>query len=237
MKHVVILGGGFGGLRAARKISRAVQRLGLNDRYAVTLTDKNDHQVYTPLLYEVATTSKEAANIAELHDIATYNLRSLLQGYPVEFIQAEVKAIDLMRGVIQYGEGKEMGADYLVVALGSEPNYFDIQGLREHALPFKTMRDAVMIRDAVWNRVMEGERNIRIVIGGGGPSGVELAGEFKVWCGELDQKFQKCNLDITLIEASPTIMPGFDARVVRKAQQRLLEAGVSLLVRKKNILG
>ncbi len=229
MKRVVILGAGFGGLRAARKIDRGIKHLGLKDRYSVVLIDRNDHQVYTPLLYEAATTSKETANLADLHNIVTYDIRSLLRGSSIEFLQTEVGSLDLPNGRVLRDGGQETKADYLVVALGSEPNYFDIPGLRERALPFKTMKDAIAIRDAVWNRVMEGDRSIRIVIGGAGPSGVELAGEMKVWCGELDQEFKNCNLDITLVEASQTVMPGFDARVVRTAQKRLAKLGVHLL--------
>jgi NADH dehydrogenase len=253
LKKIVILGAGFGGLRAAILISRKIKRMRLTDRYEVVLVDRNEHHMYTPLLYEVATTSKETANIHELHSIATYNIRGVLRGLPVQFIQAEVSLVDLVEGDVHLSvcpsthsiiswEGsaepkvetkeKKIRADYLVLALGAETNYFDIPGLKEYALPLKTMKDALVIRDQIYARAMDGEKNILVVVGGAGPTGVELAGELKEWCGELSSRM-RCNLDVTLVQSAPSILPGFPPKVIELARARLKKFGVQILENQK----
>ena len=228
MKKIVILGAGFGGLRAAIKISKKLKSLHLLKDYEVVLIDRNDHHTYTPLLYEVATTSKALANIAELHEVAAYKIKPLIENLAITFLQKEVTAADLIRGEVIL-EGKEkIRADYLVIALGAEVNYFDIPGLKTSTLALKTFADAIRIRDAVWNLRMAGQENIKILVAGGGATGVELASELKVWCGELEREFRKCELEVAIIEATGTILPGFDTRVVKLVEKRLKRVGVKI---------
>lgn len=232
MKKIVVLGGGFGGLHTAIALSKKLKRLGLLKKYEALLIDRNDHHTYTPLLYEVATTSKNTANLHDLHEVAAYTLKTVLHGYPVTFIQGEITSVDLINGIIYVGE-KKITAHYIVLALGSEPNYFAIPGLKEHSLAFKTFKDAVRVRDAIWNLMLEGRKDIGVVIGGGGPTGVELAGELKAWCGELEQEFKKCRLNVTIVQAKPTILNEFHRTMIRKATQRLRKLGVTILTNKK----
>ncbi len=236
-KTIVILGAGFGGLRTAILLGKRLRRMRLADRYDVVLVDRNEHHTYTPLLYEVATTSKQTANIHELHNIATYNIRASLAGLPVRFLQAEVTSIEPETGTVHLFTcpmGKRSSAettlssDHLVLAFGSEVNYFDVPGLKEHAMPMKTMKDALQIRDHISMLAMEGQRDIRVVVGGGGPTGVELAGELKAWCGELVSEF-RCKLDVALIQSAPTILPGFAPKVIRLGTARLKKFGVRIM--------
>ncbi len=229
MKKIVILGAGFGGLRAAREISGKLRTLGLTSRYEAILIDRNEYHTYTPLLYEIATTSKETANISELHHLAAYPVQSLIEDAPITFVRGEVEALDLVHGDIHLRGGEKVTCDYLVVALGSETNYFGIAGVEENSLAMKTLADAICIRDAVWNRAMENRGDIRIAIGGGGSAGVELAGELMAWSGELKKDFPRCRIAVTIIEAAPSILPGFDPRIVRIAQKRLRKIDVVLL--------
>jgi NADH dehydrogenase len=236
-KTVLILGAGFGGLRTAILLGKKLRRMRLADRYDVVLMDRNEHHTYTPLLYEVATTSKQTANIHELHNIATYNIRASLAGLPVRFLQAEVASVEPETGTVHLYTcpmGKRdstettLSSDHLVFALGSDVNYFDVPGLRDHAMPIKTMKDALQIRDHISILAMEGKRDIRIVIGGGGPTGVELAGELKAWCGELTDEF-RCQLEVTLVQSAPTILPGFPPGIIRRATERLKRFGVRIM--------
>lgn len=228
-KKVVILGAGFGGLRAAKLIAKRLRRLGLLLKYEVVLIDQHEHHMYTPLLYEVATTSKETANACKLHSVATYPVQALLGHLPVTFVCDAVEALDLLNGDIHLTSGNNIIFDHVLLALGSETNYFGIPGLKQHALPLKTFEDAIRIRDAVWMLSQEGPEHIRIIVGGAGPTGVELAGELKAWCGELEQETGRCHLQVMLIEGNRSVLPGFDPVIIEKATARLRTLGVETL--------
>ncbi len=236
-KKIAVLGAGFGGLRAAKVISRKLARLDLLDRYKVVLIDHNDHHTYTPLLYEVATTSKETATACKLHEIATYNITALLRNLPAAFIKNRIEHIDLEQSHIQFHGGESIRAEFVVIALGSEPNYFGIPGLKEHSLPFKTFVDAIHIRDAVWKLATEKSSAIRVVIGGAGSAGVELAAEFQNGFGTRDQvsagQPAHSALSITLIEADQNILPGFDRGIIEAASVRLQSLGVHTITGRK----
>ncbi len=227
-KIVAIIGAGFGGLRAATLIDRGLRRKRILG-YRVVLIDRNEYQTYTPLLYETATTSKETANLCELREVVAHRFARLLKGTGIKFIHAEVMEIDPLLGSLVLGDdqGTKIKAEYLVIALGAEPNYFDIPGLESHALPFKSMIDAVRIRDTITTLAMEKPGVLRVAVGGGGPTGIELAGELKVWAGELD-KSHHSRLEVDLVQAAPTILPGFSPKVIRLAKLRLRRLGVRL---------
>ena len=232
-KHVVILGAGFGGLRAATLISKQLMKLGLLATHEVILIDRNSHHTFTPLLYEVATTSKTTANLVDLHGIAGHDVQSLISHLPITFIKGDVHGIDLIRGDVHLKDGRKIKSEHLVLALGAEVNYFGIPGLRENSLALKTFRDAIDIRDTIWSLAEERRGDIRIVIGGAGATGVELASELKVWCGELAQELGTCRLHVTVVEAAPTVLPGFDVRVIAKTARRMAQLGVVLMINKK----
>lgn len=209
-KKIVVLGAGFGGLRASTRIAAGIQANRL--KHEVVLIDRNEHHTYTPLLYEVATTSKETASNIKLHNLATYNIPSLIAQFPIEFIQGEVKDIQFDTGKI-FLESRVIHADHLVIALGAESNFFNIPGLQEYSVPLKTFWDAVRIRERIVEAITQNDQ-VRILVGGGGPTGVELAGELKEWCGELKSDFPSCRLEVGILEGSPSILQGFDAKVV-----------------------
>ncbi len=229
-KRIVILGAGFGGLHAAFLISKKLKKLGLLGKYEVIIVDRNEHQTYTPLLYEAATTSKMTADSTELHSVVAYSIAKLIRRLPIRFIQSEVKDIDIPQGEVKLANQRKLASDYLVLALGSEANYFNIPGLKENSLPLKTFIDALRIRDTILNLIEGGDNNLKIVIGGGGSTGVELAGELKMWCGELsDEEYNKCRIDIAVIEAAPTILPEFSPKVISLVKKRLSSLGVNLI--------
>ncbi len=169
--RIVILGGGFAGLTAARSLRR---RLG--DRGKILLIDRHNYHLFTPLLYQVAACGVDPYDVA-------YPLRQFAGRQGVAFRSSTVTGIDLDTRRIHL-EGGEEQYDYLIIALGSTTNYFDNQSAREHALSMKSLEEGVALR----NRVLEmleqaaassdpAERQLQLtfVIVGGGATGVEMA--------------------------------------------------------------
>jgi NADH dehydrogenase len=237
-KNIVILGGGFGGLQAALRLGHAIRRLGLGGTYTVVLADKRPRHVFTPLLYEVATTSeaglpagRHGATAHELEPLVAYPLKTLLEGSGAEFRLDEVLHLDTAEGVVHLKSGK-LKYEYCVIALGGETNYFNIPGLQAHGLPLKTFEDALAIRERLGPRVGEGKGLTRIVIGGAGSTGVELAGEIREWsC--APRHANTCNVHVTLVEGGASILGGFDARVQERAVARLKRLGVQILTEER----
>ncbi len=232
-KNIVVLGAGFGGLRTARLLAKYIRHYDLTDHYEVILINRNDQHTYTPLLYEVATTSKETADACKLSDVTIYPISLLIGSRPITFLEKEVIEINVPRQQLLFKDGEKLSFRYLVLAMGAETNYFNIPGLRQYSFPLKTFMDAIRIRNRIWMLTMEGQEAIRIIIGGAGPTGVELAGELRAWCRELEIEFKRCKLQIMLIEGEPTVLPGFDARIIAAAKERLEYLGVEILTNEK----
>lgn len=233
MKRIVILGAGFGGLRAAIVLGKKSKELGRKG-YQITLIDKNNYHTYAPLLYEISTTSKEAANYLDLKSVTAYSVEGVLLGFPIEFIQGEVSNIDLTNRKIRLDD-RIIDFEYLILALGAETNFFDIPGLRENALELKSFSDALKIRDTVWEVVEGAATNeaVDIVIGGAGSTGVELAGEIQEWISQMRKEGHRCRTSVTLINAGPTILNGFEAKIVKRAVARLKKLGVNILAEER----
>ncbi|MBI2278539.1 MAG: FAD-dependent oxidoreductase [Candidatus Brennerbacteria bacterium] len=237
-KNIVVLGGGFGGLQAALRLGKFIRRAGLGGKYSVVLVDKHPRHIFTPLLYEVATTSEASLpagkrnTIAhELEPLVAYPLKELLESSGVEFHLDEVRRLDILEGVAHLKTGK-LDYEYLVIALGSETNYFDIPGLAAHGLPLKTFEDALAIRERLDPRVGENKGLTRVVIGGAGSTGVELAGEIREWsCARPYTK--TCNIHVTLVESGHNILGAMDARVQAKATARLKKLRVQIFTEER----
>ncbi|KKU22117.1 MAG: FAD-dependent pyridine nucleotide-disulfide oxidoreductase [Candidatus Nomurabacteria bacterium GW2011_GWA1_46_11] len=230
MENIVILGAGFGGLRAAMKLGRKTKWL-TKRGYQVILIDKNPYHTYTPTLYEVATTSKETANYLDLKRVTTYPIAELLKGYNIQFRQDTVKNIDVRKGQIELEREGTLPYSQLIFALGAKINYFGIKGMEERCFTLKTLTDALAIRDAILDRIdtTKYDRDLNVVICGAGSTGVELTAELQEWFAELKKERGKCNIKTTLIDASPKILARLDGKVIRKAEKRLKKLGVNIL--------
>lgn len=239
-KNIVVLGGGFGGLQAALRLGKFIRRAGLGGKYSVVLVDKHPRHVFTPLLYEVATTSETSATARELEPLVAYPLKTLLEGSGAEFRLDEVLHLDIAEGVAHLKNGK-LRYEYCVIALGGETNYYNIPGLEAHGLPLKTFEDALAIREHLGPRVGEGKGLTRVVIGGAGSTGVELAAEIREWAGrdcnarpvrgrEGSQRIPASNgVHVTLIEGAPRILSTLAPQVQEKTEQRLKKLGVQII--------
>ncbi len=223
-KKIVILGAGFGGLHTALTLGKKIGK-----ENEIILIDKNPYHTYTPTLYEVATTSKETASLIDLKSIVTIPIHKTVNGRNINFINAEIKELDLLGGDVHLADGQKIAWDYLVLALGAETNYFDIPGLKENSFDLKSFTEALQIRDKILDLVLDGKVQIKIVIGGGGPTGVELAGELEEWFGQLKDDYGKCYATITIVDSNPIILNNLDKRVAILAQKRLKKLGVEII--------
>jgi NADH dehydrogenase len=217
-KNIVILGAGFGGLRAAKIISKELAKLNLQDKYKLFLIDRNDFHTFTPLLYEAATISREIAPNIELKYAVACPLKEIIGNSKITIINERVMHIDIEDNSVHLTHG-QLPFDYLILALGSEINYFNIPGLEKHSLVLKSFEDALKIRDAIEAAIINNAKGLEIIIGGGGSTGVELAAEIKKWLPQVN---------LTILEATANILLGFDQRVIKKVSRRLQSLGITV---------
>jgi NADH dehydrogenase len=208
-KNIVIAGAGYGGIRTALSLSAHLRAHRLGEAYKVILVDRNSEHVFTPLLYKLA------ASRAYPESALAYSIKDIVEPHGIQFLQDEVREMDLINGDIHLGRSEQLRSDYLVLAPGSETNYFNIEGLKENSLPLKTLADARAIRD----RLNELPSSAHVLVGGGGPTGIELAAEIR----------KEHGLKVSLVEATPTLLPGFDPRLAKISARRLEELGVEVL--------
>ncbi|MEO7067638.1 MAG: NAD(P)/FAD-dependent oxidoreductase [Rhodanobacter sp.] len=224
--QVVILGGGFGGLTTAK-------RLACSDA-CITLIDRQNHHLFQPLLYQVATASLAAPSIAA-------PLRHIVRKQRnVTVLLEEVSAIDLAAHQVQCGS-TALTYDYLVIATGAVSSYFGHDDWAPFAPSLKTLDDALLIRRHVLRAFEHAEREsdptrqqdwLNFVVVGGGPTGVELAGTLiELARHTLSGEFRRCDpqlATVKLIEAGPRLLAGFDPLLSDKAQQQLEQLGVQV---------
>jgi NADH dehydrogenase len=169
--HVVIVGGGFAGVGAARSLAR-------RDDMRVTLIDRNNYHQFQPLLYQVATSQLAPSDIA-------YSLRKLFSDHlNVSLKLAEVASLDPATHTVTTADGESYSGDALILAAGSQPNFFRTKGAEEHAFPLYSLEDAQRLRSRILGVFEDADRNpslidegaLNFVVVGGGPTGVELAG-------------------------------------------------------------
>jgi NADH dehydrogenase len=218
--RVVILGAGFGGLTAARKMA------GFAD---VTVVDRHNFQTFLPLLYQVSTAGLAADHVA-------HPVRGALRKTGVQFRMGTPISVDHKNNSVKLDSSEVLEFDYLVVALGSATADFGVPGVNEHALGMKSVHEALTIRAEVLRRFedlcrFEDETIFSISVVGGGPTGVEMAGAFaELVRGPLknDQKHAAAHIKINLIEAGPRILPMFSEKLSARGKTDLEKLGVNV---------
>lgn len=228
--HTVVVGAGFGGVRLVKGLANSPD-------HQVTLIDRNDYNFFPPLIYQVA------AGFLAPSDIS-YPLRKLVSTHQnIRYRQAELRYVDPDKRVIGLNSG-ELPYDRLVLAMGAEANFFGNEAIQKHAIPMKQLSDALAIRNRLLHQfnqaasLPEHEREpyLNIVIAGGGPSGVELAGVlaeirndiFSKEYPELKTVDGRVGGTIELVTADPVLLPPMREKSQRYAQQKMEEYGVKL---------
>lgn len=222
---IVILGAGYGGLMTAVELQR---QMSYNEA-EVILINKHDYHYITTHLHEPAagTTADEKVRI-DLKDILDFNR--------ITFIKQTVTGFDPKARTVNLADGTTLDYDYLVVALGSEPETFGIEGIREHAFSIRSLNAVRIIREHIeymFSRYHEDPDNpayTTIVVGGAGFTGIEFVTELAERLPELCRMFDIPREKVRLIsvEAGPSVMPGFDPELVAYAMERLQAMGVEV---------
>jgi NADH dehydrogenase len=225
---VVVVGGGFGGLRAARAL--------VKERVRITLVDRQNHHLFQPLLYQVAMAGLSPA------DIAT-PIRSVFRGLEnVRVLLAEVTDVNLEERRLTLRHGQQLGYDYLVLSPGARTNYFGNESKwRRFALPMKKIDHAVEVRRRVLLAFEAAEREddpqarqrlLTFVVIGGGPTGVEVAGALAELSKRVladDYRLAKPeSARIIVVEMIDRLLPGFIDELAVAAKRELEELGVSV---------
>jgi NADH:ubiquinone reductase (H+-translocating) len=224
--HVVILGGGFGGLAAAHALGGRPVR--------VTIVDRRNHHVFQPLLYQVATAGLSATDIAA-------PIRRIVQRHSnVDVLLAEARGIDLERRQVLLDDGA-IGYDSLVVATGATHSYFGHDEWAEHAPGLKTLEDALVIRKRVLLAFEKADRELdearrrewlTFVVVGAGPTGVEMAGTMaEIAHYTLREDFRHidpASARVVLVEAADRVLPPYPPDLSAKAQRQLERLGVEV---------
>jgi NADH dehydrogenase len=219
---VVILGGGFGGLAAARALYKSAE---------VTVVDRHNFQTFLPLLYQVSTAGLAADHVA-------YPIRGALRKTDIKFRMGSPISIDHKNQEVKLDSSEVLKFDHLIVALGSVSADFGIPGVNEYALGMKTVHEALTIRAEIMRRFedlcrFEDETKLSISVIGGGPTGVEMAGAIaELIRGPLksDQANAAAHIQVSLIEAGPRLLPPFAPSLSARTKKDLEKLGVKVLL-------
>ena len=226
--RVVVLGGGFAGIGAARKLADA--------DVDVVLVDRHDYHTFQPLLYQVATDLLETAAVG-------HPLRDLFHDQANAVVhQGIVTSVDVEARTVEFADRAALDYDFLVVALGAAVNFFDTEGAAEHGFPMYTLVDAVRLKEHVLERWEAADRNpalvddgaLSIVVVGGGPTGVETVGALaELYRNNFADDFPDLPQEqarLTLVEAGPALFSMFKQDIREYTQKALEKLGVEIVV-------
>jgi NADH dehydrogenase len=225
--HVVVVGGGFAGVGCTR-------RLAGRDDVRVTLIDRNNYHQFQPLLYQVATSQLASSDIA-------YSLRKLFaEDENVAVKLGEVATIDPAARSVTTTDGDTTAADAIVLAAGSQPNFFRTPGAAEHAFPLYSLDDALALRSRILGVFEAADRDamlidqgaLSFVVVGGGPTGVELAGALADLVAEtMAEEYHDLavtSVQIHLVDLGPTLLGPFSEDAHEYAAKVLGRKGVRM---------
>ena len=223
---MLVLGGGFGGIGAAKKLAKTP--------VDVVVVDRHDYHTFQPLLYQLATGLLEQPAVG-------HSIRDLFDKQDnVRVHEDSVVSIDLDAREARFDELAPQSYDYLVLALGAEVNFFGVEGAAEHGFPLYTLPDAVRLKDHVLERWEAADRDpplvddgaLNVVVVGGGPTGVETAGALaELYNGVFKKDYPDVapgTAKVTLVEASPEIFSMFKPNIQEYAKEALTKRGVEV---------
>ena len=222
---VIVIGAGFGGLKCATALSKAKAVDGIE----VMLVDRHPYQLFAPLLYQVSTGGLPEDDIA-------YPVRAAIPG--VDFRRGDVVRIDPVARTIRFDDGEVVSYDQLVIATGSVGTTFGVPGVAENALQMKDIAQARAIRHRLlqtYEDVQMGRKPkeaLRVVVVGGGPTGVEITGAVAELQKSMEREFPDIwqHAHVTLVEAGPRVLPMFSEVSSSHAKSELEELGADVKV-------
>lgn len=213
---VVVVGGGFGGTKAALNLAR-------NPAFDVTLVYDHPDFRYYPTLFETATGKKRS--------VSSIPLTEIFSRLPINLVHDSLVDIDRAKHEISTQSGKDIAYDALILALGVQTNYFNIKGLKEFSYGIKTIDDAEKFKQHLHQQItVEKRPDLNYVIVGGGPTGIELAGMLPSYVEQILQHHHLTNSQahIDLVEAAPRLLPRSPKVMSRKVTKHIRKLGVKL---------
>jgi NADH:ubiquinone reductase (H+-translocating) len=228
IKKVVVVGGGFAGINFVKALAK-------DKRFNVTLVDKNNYHFFPPLLYQVATAFIELSNIS-------YPFRRMFQGKKnLRFHMGALKKVNPSDNMIETETGN-LSYDYLVLALGTETNYFGMESVQQCSLPMKTIDEALDLRNSLLLNMeravrtgneAEREKLLNIVIAGGGPTGVELAGMLAEMSRNIARleypEIKHVAIKVHIVDAGPALLGPMSKKSQDEATRVLRRLGVNVI--------
>lgn len=229
-KNIVVIGAGYGGLTAALRLEKLFRK---SFDYKIHLIDKNPYHTLKTRLHEAAVRNTEV----------TIPLDRILKNKDITFYLGEVNFIDVENRIVHVSdniEEKKLPFDFLVIAIGSKINFYNIAGMKENSFPLQTILDADLIYEHISkicastaSEVNEDRRkqNLRFVIGGGGLSGVEFAGELADHAAKCITNYglNKNEIEIIIIEAAESLVPFMDKEFSERVEKKLIGKGIKIL--------
>jgi len=229
----MILGGGFAGVECARQLE---SEFGNNSEIELVMISEDNFLLFTPMLPQVASGMIETRHIV-------LPIRTICQ--KTKFYEGRIKNIDPFGKLINlWGTGDKRSVsihyDFLVVALGSETNFFGMADVEKNAYTMKTLNDAVVLRNRIIDMLEQAENEtnpilrksfLNFVVAGGGFAGIETAGELMDLILDARKHYpniHKDDLKVIVIEALPMILPGFNEKLAKFAKQKLIERGIDI---------
>ncbi len=225
--HVIILGGGFGGVAVAKGLAGKDVR--------VTIIDQHNFHTFQPLLYQVATAGLEPADVA-------FPIRTIFgHAANVRFRHGRVRSVDQSKNLVTLSDDSQLSYDHLVVATGATVSFFSIPGASQFAMPLYTLSDARRLRNRLLSVLEEAEvrserdnssPDLTFVIVGGGPTGVETSGALAELIQTLISRdglrLDRERIRVVLVDMAPRLLTAFLKRAGAYAERRLESTGVEV---------
>jgi NADH dehydrogenase len=235
-KKIVILGGGFAGVECARQLESYFKN---NSEIELVMISEDNFLLFTPMLPQVASGMIETRHIV-------MPIRAICKN--TKFYEGRIKNVDPFGKLVTlWGTGEKRGVsihyDYLVVALGSETNFFGMADVEKNAYTMKTLNDAVMLRNRVIDMLEQAEnetdpilRNsfLTFVVVGGGFAGIETAGELMDLLLDARKHYptiEKDDIRVIVLEALPMILPGFNEKLAEFSKEKMMKRGIDIRLR------
>lgn len=234
MLNIVILGGGFGGVRTALELNK---RLSFPEA-TITVIDRNNYHLFLPSLYEVASAYGVESDPYHLKLRKTISIpyAEIFRHTRVNFVQAEINRVDLLKKEVATAGEKFFTYDYLVIGLGGETDTLAIPGVSDYAYKFKTIDEAIFLNQqilALYQKAARGRHSlpVKFIIVGAGFNGIELAGELACCVDNIKNacKLGKGCVSIKVVEAGPQILPMIYDQERKIIEKRLITLGVDIL--------